>query len=121
MAISLINPIHNRHELSEEKRKLNQNNLFDNVFWEEFVSSTSELSDESYTREQLVYRFLGQYLPALLAAKTQENRDRAWRALWSYMTSPVTMAKPFSLSYSSADDLIANIQEQLSRLGIELQ
>ncbi len=100
---------------------MNQNNLFDNVFWEEFVGSASELRDDPATREQLVYRFLRQYLPALLAAKTQENQDRAWRALWSYMTAPVTRAKPFSLSYSSADDLIANIQEELGRLGLQLQ
>lgn len=65
----------------------------------------------------LVRRFLGQYLPALLASKTQPHSDRVWLALWSYLTAPITRAKPFSLSYSSADEVIEKIQNELDRLG----
>jgi hypothetical protein len=96
---------------------LSQPNLFDGALWEEFVGKASELQGDPAACERLVYRFLGQYLPALLEARTQEDHERVWRAFWSYLTAPVTRAKPFSLSYSSADDLIADIQEELSRLG----
>ena len=96
---------------------MSQSNLFDDALWEEFVGRASELQDDQAACEQLVYRFLGQYLPALISARTQEDRDRVWRAFWSYLTAPVTRAKPFGLSYSSADDLIAEIQQELGRLG----
>ena len=96
---------------------MSQSNLFDDALWEEFVGRASEIQDDPAACEQLVYRFLGQYLPALISARTQEDRDRVWRAFWSYLTAPVTRAKPFGLSYSSADDLIAEIQQELGRLG----
>jgi len=96
---------------------LSQPNVFDSALWEEFVGRASELQDNPTACEHLVYRFLGQYLPALVAARTQEDLDRVWRAFWSYLTAPLTRAKPFGLSYSSADDLIADIQQELGRLG----
>jgi len=96
---------------------LSQPNLFDDALWEEFVARASELQGNPAACERLVYRFLGQYLPALIEARTQEDHERVWRALWSYLTAPVTKAKPFCLSYSSADDLIGEIQQELGRLG----
>ena len=98
---------------------MSQPNLFDDAIWEEFMGRASELQDNPTACEQLVYRFLGQYLPAMIAAKTQEDHDRIWRAFWSYLTAPVTRAKSFGLSYSSADDLIAEIQQELGRLGFD--
>lgn len=100
---------------------MNQPDLFDNALWEELVGNASELQGDPAACEHLVYRFLRQYLPALLAARTQDDRERVWRALWSYLTAPVTRAKPFGLSYSSADDLIAEIQKELGRLGYHPQ
>jgi hypothetical protein len=96
---------------------LKQPELFDNAPWEELIGKTSELEGDPTACEHLVYRFLGQYLPALLAGRTQDDRERVWRAFWSYLTAPVTMAKPFGMSYSSADDLIAEIQKELGRFG----
>ena len=93
--------------------------LFDNAQWEALLTGKAEeLGDDPAACEQLVYRFLGQYLPALLSARNQAGRDRVWRALWQYMTMPATRAKPFGLSHSSADGLLAAIQEELGRLGI---
>lgn len=94
---------------------MNDLNTVDRTVWDDIVGRASELQDDPDTCEHLVYRFLKQYLPALYRAKTQEARDRVWSALWSYLVSPPTRAKPFVLSSSSADDLIAEIQEELSR------
>ena len=96
---------------------MNQPSLFDDARWEELVGKASERRDNPAACERLVYRFLGQYLPALISARTQDDRERVWRAFWSYLTAPVTGAKPFGLSYSSADDLLADIQQELARLG----
>ncbi len=85
------------------------------------MGKAEELGDDPAACEQLVYRFLGQYLPALLSARNQAGRDRVWRALWQYMTMPATRAKPFGLSHSSADGLLEAIQEELGRLGVGRQ
>ena len=98
---------------------MNESNLFDTNFWEELVGTVTEIHENTEAGQHLVYRFLGQYLPALLSARTQEARERVWTALWSYLTAPVTRAKPFALSSSSADDLIAEIQRELSRQGYQ--
>ena len=97
--------------------ELNDSNTLDRTVWDDIVGKARELQDNPDACEHLVYRFLKQYLPALYRAKTQEARDRVWRALWSYLTTPATKAKPFVLSSSSADDLIAEIQEEVSRRG----
>lgn len=98
---------------------MNQSNLFDATLWNEMVGRVTEIQDDPAAGQHLVYRFLGQYLPALLSARTQEARERVWSALWSYLTMPVTRAKPFALSSSSADGLIAEIQRELSRQGYQ--
>jgi hypothetical protein len=107
--------------IPQGEQRLSHPNPFDNIFWEEFVSKAVELRGNPAACEQLVYRFLMQYLPALIASRTLEDSERVWRALWSYMTAPITRAKPFGLSYSSADDLIADIQSELCRLGYPAQ
>ena len=98
---------------------MKQPNLFDNILWDEMVGRVTEIQDNPAAGQHLVYRLLGQYLPALLSAKTQEARERVWYALWSYLTTPATRAKPFALSSSSADGLIAEIQMELSRQGYQ--
>ena len=95
---------------------LNQD-LFDSAPWDELVGRLTDFQDVPGAAQHLVYRFLHQYLPALLSAKTQHARDRVWYSLWSYLTSTATRAKPFALSSLSADGLIAEIQGELSRLG----
>ena len=98
---------------------MNQSNPFDNILWDEMVGRVAEIQDSPEAGQRLLYRLLGQYLPALLSAKTQEARERVWSALWSYLTTTATSAKPFSLSSSSADGLIAEIQRELSRQGYQ--
>ena len=98
---------------------MNQSNQFDNTVWDELVRGVTELRDDPAAVQHLVYRILAQYLPALLSARTQDARERVWSALWSYLTTPATRAKTFSLSSSSADDLIAEIQRELSRQGYQ--
>ena len=98
---------------------MNESKLFDSTLWEELVGRVTEMQDDPAAGQHLVYRFLGQYLPALLSARTQEARERVWYALWSYLTTPATRAKPFGLSSSSADELIAEIRRELSRQGYQ--
>ena len=94
-------------------------NLFDDNIWCETIYNIAEFEGNMAAVEHLVHRFLGQYLPALLSARIQPESDRVWYALWSYLTTPVTRSKPFSLPYSSADELIAKIQDKLASLGYE--
>ena len=98
---------------------MDDSNLFDDITWCETIGNIAEIEGNMAAVQHLVYRFLGQYLPALLAARTQPDRDRVWYALWSYLTAPVTRSKNFSLPYSSADELIAKIQDKLASLGYE--
>lgn len=98
---------------------MDPNDLFDNAKWEEFVIKAATLKNDPLACEQLVYRFLGQYLPALISAKTKQDQERVWTAFWHYLTTPITRAKPFGFSYSSADDLIAEIQNELGHLGYQ--
>ena len=100
---------------------MNQPKQFDNTVWDQLVGRVTELQDNPAAGEHLVYRLLAQYLPALLSAKTQEARERVWSALWSYLTTTATRAKPFALPSSSADDLIAEIQGELTRQGYKAE
>ena len=88
--------------------------LFEQSFWEDIARSSPELTDNPEGLELLAYRFAGQYLPALLRTRTQEDRDRVWLAFWSYLVAGATMRKPFGLSNREADRLIADFQNALS-------
>ena len=99
---------------------MNQPELLDEARWRTLLSGASdELSDDPVACELLAYRLAGQYLPALLTARSPEDRQRVWNALWSYMTMAPTRSKPFSMSSPAADGLIAAVQEELGRLGVE--
>ena len=94
---------------------MDDSSLFDDSTWSKTIGNVAEIEGDIAAVRHLVYRFLGQYLPALLAARTQPDRDRVWYALWSYLTAPVTRSKTFSLSYSSADEVIGKIQIEVAR------
>ena len=83
----------------------------DSPLWEAIAIVIPELQDNPEGATLLVYRLEGQYLPALLKAGTEEARERVWLALWSYITAPITVRKPFSLSSGTADRLIAEVQK----------
>ena len=91
--------------------------LLDRSLWHGIAGKSPELADNPEGTEHLVYRFVGKYLPAVLQARTAEDRERAWLALWSYMIARPTMRKPFGLSHEAADGLIAEFQEVVSREG----
>ncbi|MDE2860076.1 MAG: hypothetical protein OYI31_05915 [Chloroflexota bacterium] len=99
---------------------MNRPELLDEARWREALSAAStEVSEDPIACELLAYRLAGQYLPALFSARRPEDRQRVWNALWSYMTLAPTKAKPFVLSSPAADGLIAAVQEELGRLGVD--
>ena len=89
--------------------------LLDGSLWHGIAGRSPELADNPEGTEHLVYRFVGKYLPAVLRARTADDRQRAWLALWSYMIARPTSRKPFGLSHEAADRLIAEFQEAVSR------
>ena len=91
--------------------------LFDRDSWEALAGGSQELSDNPQAAGHLVYRFLGKYLPTLLAARTEEARERVWLAFWSYLIARASMKKPFGLSQQAADELIERFQRELVQRG----
>ena len=88
--------------------------MFDQAFWEEIARNSPELVDNPQGAEHLAYRFVGQYLPALLKVRTQEASDDVWLAFWSYLTARGNQRKPFYLSREAADRVITEFQAALS-------
>jgi hypothetical protein len=88
--------------------------LFDQAFWEEIARNSPEFVDNPRGAEHLAYRFVGQYLPALLKVTTQEDSDDVWLAFWSYLTARGNQRKPFHLSREAADRVITEFQAALS-------
>ena len=90
--------------------------LFDPSFWEGIARTSPELGDDPDGAEHLAYRFVGQYLPALLRARTKQDSDDVWLAFWSYLIARRSKRKPFGLSQQAADRLITEFQKALSEL-----
>ena len=88
--------------------------LFDKSFWEEIARCSPELADNPEGAEHLAYRFVGQYLPALLRVSTKEATDDVWLTFWSYLTARGNQRKPFALSQEAADRVIAEFQQAVS-------
>ena len=87
--------------------------MLDQSVWEEIARSSPELVDNPEGAEHLAYRFVGQYLPALLRARTKGDSDQVWLAFWSYLIARASGRKPFGLSQRAADRLIAEFQKAL--------
>ena len=96
---------------------MNEEDLFDQNFWVSVANKLPELLNNPEGTEHLVDRFVGQYLPALLRSRREEDRDHVWLALWNYLVAPHTNRKPFGLSSTIADRLIAEFQGALSGLS----
>ena len=92
---------------------MDKNELLDQSLWEEIARSSPELVDNPEGAKHLAYRFVGQYLPALLRARTQGDSDQVWMAFWSYLVARASGRKPFGLSQGAADHLIAEFQKAL--------
>ena len=93
---------------------LGDTNLFDQSIWEGIAKNSPEFEDNPEEAEHLAYRFVGQYLPALLRARTKDDSDHVWLAFWSYLIAPASRRKPFGLSQQAADRLITELQKALS-------
>ena len=96
---------------------MNEEELFDQSFWVSIAKTFPELLNDPEGAEHLVDRFVGQYLPVLLRSTREEDRDHVWLALWHYLVAPATNRKPFGLSGTTADLLIAEFQGALSGLS----
>ena len=70
--------------------------------WAERLDRALAFVSNEQARGQIIARFEGQYLPAILQATTATASTRAWDALRSYMTAGATPRKPFALSYEEA-------------------
>ena len=96
-----------------EDNRVADADLLDQLFWEDIARNSPELVDNPDGLERVVYRFVGQYLPALLKTRTKEDGDQVWLAFWSYLVAPASGRKPFGLSNRAADNLIADFQNAL--------
>ena len=92
---------------------LKSENLFDYDFWVSLASLSQELENNPRGTEHLVFRYIDQYLPALLSARTINDQDHVWLAFWSYVVARKSAKKPFSLSHHSADELIIRFKESM--------
>jgi len=97
---------------------LSEPDLFEPDTWLAIAVGLPELHENPEGAAHLVYRFLGKYLPALLRARTPEERGRVWLAFWSYLIARQSRKKPFGLSHQAADELIARIRQELESKGI---
>lgn len=62
--------------------------------------------DDPDARGLILYRFDGQYLPAIRKARNTDQLFRAWNAFYAYLTARRSRRKIFSLTAQEADDFI---------------
>ena len=65
--------------------------------------------DDPDARGLILFRFDGQYLPAIRKARNRDQLFRAWNAFNAYLTARRSRRKIFSLSAQEADDFIARL------------
>ena len=85
----------------------------DEAFWEEIAIRSPELEENPEGAAHLAFRFAGKYLPIVLGAKDNEERERVWLAFWSYLIARETNRKPFGLSADAADEIIGQFRAAL--------
>ncbi len=69
--------------------------------------------DNVDARGLILYRFEGQYLPALRKARNEEQVWRAWNAFYNYLTFRQSRRKFFSLSGDDALRVISSLTDIL--------
>ena len=89
----------------------------DTSIWTNITARQPELHGDPEGTEQVVSRFSGKYLQALLRATTPQEADRVWLSFWHYLTARPTIRKPVALSETAADDLIVEFKSVLSYKG----
>ena len=90
--------------------------IFSLEIWWDLTTEIDGFKDDKNAHDQFMYRFLGQYLPAIMSATTQEGYQKAINAMWQYKTAPSTVRNPFNLDSRSADMLIAKVQNNIQKL-----
>ncbi len=96
---------------------MDEEELFDQSFWVSIALKLPELQEDPVGAEFVVNRFVGQYLPALLRTRGQQDIDHVWLAFWHYLVGVRSSRKPFGLTSRTADLLIGEFQDALSRPG----
>jgi hypothetical protein len=82
--------------------------------WLEDADRALAFIQDADARALILYRFDGQYLPALRAAQAPDMAWRAWEAFRYYLTTRATRRKPFALSGTDADRVIATLTALLN-------
>ena len=81
--------------------------------WIEAADNALNFVEDLDARGLILYRFEGQYLPALRKARNSQQLWRAWNAFYNYLTFRESRRKFFSLSDSEALRVIAALEELL--------
>ena len=81
--------------------------------WVEAADQAIDFLEDLDARGLILYRFEGQYLPALRKARNSEQVWRAWNAFFSYLTFRETRRKFFSLSENDALRVITALTDVL--------
>jgi len=84
--------------------------------WKLPISKYSILSDNPENLQVVIDRLELQYLPAFISAKDNFAREKVWLALWTYLTSRLTIRKPFQLTSEEADKIIDLIQLSINTI-----
>ena len=94
---------------------MEEDQLFEHSLWLGIAVKGSELQDNLEGAAHLVERFVAQYLPAALQSSSDQSYERVWLAFWHYLVAPMTRRKPFGLSGTAADELIAEYRNEIAR------
>ena len=81
--------------------------------WIETADQALNFVEDLDARGLILYRFEGQYLPALRKARNSEQTWRAWNAFYNYLTFRESRRKFFSLSDGDAMKVITTLIELL--------
>lgn len=81
--------------------------------WIEAADKALSFVENLDARGLILYRFEGQYLPALRKARNSEQTWRAWNAFYNYLTFRESRRKFFSLSDDDALKVITALVELL--------
>lgn len=82
--------------------------------WVDAADAALMFIDDADARGLILYRFEGQYLPALRKARNAQQVSRAWTAFYHYLTFRPTRRKFFSLSDEDAAKVIACLTDILN-------
>ena len=81
--------------------------------WIEAADEALAFVEDIDARGLILYRFEGQYLPALRKARNAEQVWRAWNAFYNYLTFRESRRKFFSLSGEDALQVITVLTDAL--------